>query len=343
MPAKTDGAGWSSYGERDAHAEEIPTGFSIISSVTPGNMMKPLLFTMPGNEEFGAQLRLHLPCDIGDLQIHHFPDQESCPRFLTSVVERNVIFVSSLDRPDAVILPLYLAACVARELGARSIGFVIPYLPYMRQDARFKEGDGVTSLHFARLISSCCDWLVTVDPHLHRHHAMSDIYTVATKVVHAAPFIAKWIVANVTRPVIFGPDAESEQWVAEVADAADCPYAVLEKTRDGDSDVTVSIPDASFWIGMSPVLVDDIVSTARTMVAAATQIELAGMALPVCIAVHPLFADDAFAVLRTSAVDRIVSCNTVAHPTNRINLCEPIAMAVRELLAAMSVTPSMTA
>lgn len=299
--------------------------------------MNPILFTMPGNEEFGAQLRQFLPCESGEMQVRHFPDQESCPRFLTPVAGRDVIFACALDSPDAKVLSLYLAACVARELGARSVGLVIPYLPYMRQDARFKEGEGVTSQHFARFLSSCCNWLVTVDPHLHRHHALSDIYPIATRVVHAAPEIAKWIAANVTNPVIFGPDAESEQWVAEVADAADCPYTVLNKIRRGDADVEVSIPDAAFWVGMTPVLVDDIVSTARTMIAATYQIELAGMAPPVCIAVHPLFVGDAFAALHAGGVERIVSCNTVAHATNRINLCQPIAAAIGEILAEMSV------
>lgn len=301
--------------------------------------MKPILFTMPGNEEFGARLRAALHCDAGDLQIHHFPDQESCPQFATPVAGRDVVFSCALEQPDSKIMHLYLAACVARELGARSVGFVVPYLPYMRQDARFREGEGITSRHFARLLSSCGDWLVTVDPHLHRYHALSDIYSMKTRVVHAGPEIAKWIAAYVTNPVIFGPDSESEQWVAEVADAADCPYTVLSKTRRGDADVEVSIPDASFWVGMTPILVDDIVSTARTMIAATRQIELAGMAPPVCIAVHPLFAGDAFAALHAAGVERIVSCNTVAHATNRIDLCQPIAAAIGELLAEMSVAP----
>jgi ribose-phosphate pyrophosphokinase len=296
--------------------------------------MNPILFTIPGNEDFGLQLQAVLSCDAGDLQIHHFPDKESCPRFITPIEGRDVVIVCNLDRPDGKIMSLYLAACVARELGARSVGLVIPYLPYMRQDTRFKNGEGITSLHFAHLISSCCDWVVTVDPYLHRHNALSDIFTIPTKIVHAAPGVAKWIVDNVTSPVIFGLDTKSEQWVAEVAEAADCPNVTLNMTRCGDSDVEVSVPDASFWVGMTPVLMDDIVSTARTMITAVHQIELAGMAPAVCVVVHPLFAGDAFVALQTCGVDRIVSCNTVTHVTNRINLCASVAIAIIEMLVA---------
>lgn len=299
-------------------------------------ILKPILFTMPGNEVFAAQLRPFLPCEAGDMLIHQFPDGESCPRLFTPVAGRDVVFACALDRPDGKIIALYLAACVARELGARSVGFIIPYLPYMRQDARFKTGEGITSTHFARIISGCCDWLVTVEPHLHRHHQLSDIYSVATKAVHAAPEISKWIAANIKQPIIVGPDAESEQWLARIADAARCPYSVLQKKRSGDRAVEVSIPDTSSWIGMTPVLVDDIVSTARTMVAAATQIVSAGLMPPVCIAVHPLFAGDAYAALHAAGVDRIVSCNTVEHFTNRINVCQPIAAAVGDMLKERS-------
>lgn len=301
--------------------------------------MNPILFTMPGSESFGLQLSQELLCDKGELQIWRFPDQESCPRFHSDIVGRDVIIVCELDLPDVKVVPLYLAACVARELGARSVGLVIPYLPYMRQDKCFQQGEGVTSLHFARLISSCCDWLVTVDPHLHRHHAMSEIYTIPSTVVHAAPSLAQWVVENIPNAVIIGPDAESEQWVAEVAKAANCPYTVLTKIRHGDDDVEVSILDAARWVDMTPVLVDDIVSTARTMIAAAVQIERVGMMPPVCLAVHPIFAGDAYIALRTSGVDRIVSCNTVAHASNKINLCPAIASAVSSMLSSLAAAP----
>ena len=294
--------------------------------------MLPILFTMPGNAAFGAQLSPFLPCEIGEIQVHQFPDGESCPRLLTPVAQRDVVFACALDQPDGKIMALYLAACIARELGACSVGFVIPYLPYMRQDARFKEGEGITSVHFARLISSCCDWIVTVDPHLHRHHDLSDIYRINTEVVHAAPEISKWIVDNIDRPVVIGPDQESEQWVAQVANAAGCPYTVLQKKRSGDHDVEVSIPDTATWQGMTPVLVDDIISTARTMIAAAQQIKLAGMKPPVCIGVHPLFVGDAYAALSAAGVERIVSCNTVEHVSNQINVCQAIATAVKTLV-----------
>lgn len=187
---------------------------------------------------------------------------------------------------------------MARELGARSVGVVAPYLPYMRQDAMFAPGQGVTSRRVARLLSGCCDWLVTVAPHLHRYRSLSEIYAIATEVVPAAPLIARWVALHVARPLLVGPDEESGQWVAQVAAGVSCPYTVLRKVRSGDRAVAVSLPDAAALAGRTPVLVDDIVSTARTMIAAVGQLKAAGAAPPVCIGVHALFAGAAYAELQ---------------------------------------------
>jgi len=295
--------------------------------------MSPLLLAMPGAEALAAALAPVLACEQGVLTLHRFPDGENCPQILPEPRGRDVVLVAALDHPDAKLLPLYLSACVARELGASRVVLVLPYLPYMRQDAVFQPGQGITARHFARLLSSCCDALVTVDPHLHRIPSLDEVYSVASEVVPAAPAIAQWIRQNVAQPVVVGPDGESEQWAAHVAGLADCPYTVLSKVRSGDHEVAVSLPPAQLLAGRTPVLVDDIVSTARTMVAAAGQLQLAGAAAPVCIAVHALFAGDACSVLEQAGVADIVSCNTVPHASNAIDLMPALAAAALRMLA----------
>ncbi|HZW11947.1 MAG TPA: ribose-phosphate pyrophosphokinase [Noviherbaspirillum sp.] len=299
--------------------------------------MIPILFPMPGNEAFALHLDRAISCEVGQMEMRHFPDGESYIRLLSPVRERDVIFVCTLDRPDEKMMSLYLAASIARELGARRVGLVAPYLAYMRQDARFKEGEGVTSAHFARFVSDFCDWLVTVDPHLHRHHKLNEIYSIPTKVVRAAPVIGDWIAANVERPVIVGPDSESEQWAAKVAKSVGCPYTILDKTRTGDRSVSVSKPDTSAWNGGTPVLVDDITSTAQTMIAAVKRLKEAGLPPPVCVTVHPIFAGNAYEDLKAAGVDRIVSCNTIAHASNQIDLSDEVAVAAVELMAILPI------
>ena len=76
--------------------------------------MKPLLLALPGAQAFAMRLAACLPCEPGELEIHRFPDGESCPRLPPDVAGRDVLLVAALDRPDEKFMALYLAAGVAR-------------------------------------------------------------------------------------------------------------------------------------------------------------------------------------------------------------------------------------
>lgn len=297
-------------------------------------MTTPLLFALPGNQAVTAALAQSLGWDIGAMTVRRFPDGESYIRYLTPIKGREIVLVCTLDRPDDKMLALYLAACVARELGADRVGLVAPYLAYMRQDWAFKEGEGVTARHFARLIGSAVEWLVTVDPHLHRISDLATIYPIATRVVHAATAISGWIERHVKNPLVIGPDGESEQWAAEVAGNIGCPFTVLSKVRHGDRDVEVSVPDIERWRQCTPVLVDDIASTARTLIAAVSHLKsVSTLAPPVCAVVHPLFAGDAYESLYRHGVATIVGCNTVGHSCAQIDIVPALLPALRSLAA----------
>jgi ribose-phosphate pyrophosphokinase len=296
-------------------------------------MMALLLFAMPGNEAMTGALARRLDGDVGKVETRAFPDGETYLRFLADPAARALGLVCTLDRPNEKILPLLLAAATARELGAASVGLVAPYLAYMRQDQRFKPGEAVTSRAFARLLSGAFDWLVTTDPHLHRYGSLQDIYRIPTRAVHAAPLISQWIKTRVERPLIIGPDRESEQWVAAVARDAGAPHAVLEKVRRGDRDVEISAPDLGDLDGRTPVLVDDIISSGHTMLEAVHLVIARGATAPICVAIHGLFADDSSARLAQAGA-RVVTSNSIPHATNEIDVAEILAGAIGELAPA---------
>lgn len=286
--------------------------------------MTPLLVAIPGNERLTEELAATLRYDVGRLEIRAFPDGETYLRFHTSPDGRSIGIVCTLSHPNEKLLPLIFSAATARELGAAKVGLVAPYLAYMRQDRRFKPGEAVTSRQVARLLSDTFDWLVTVDPHLHRYSSLAEIYSIPTQVVHAAPFISGWIKANISNPLIIGPDSESEQWVAAVASDVGAPYSVLEKVRRGDRDVEIRLKDLEQWKGRTPVLVDDIISTGRTMIEAVHLLTSQGWPSPVCVAVHGLFADDADRLLAGMGA-RLVTTNSVPHKTNAIDIGKTLA------------------
>ncbi len=290
-----------------------------------------IIFAFPGYENLANAIQQQYGCLYGDLEVRHFPDGESYVRLDSEVAGKDVIVVCGLDHPDSKIMSLMFFNDVARELGANKIGLISPYLGYMRQDKRFNQGEAITSNVFAKFISAQFDWLITIDPHLHRHKSLDEIYTIPYKVLHAADTIADWVKRTVEQPVIIGPDEESEQWVKQVAGQAGAPYEILQKQRHGDELVEVSFPHTEKYQSHTAVLVDDIISTAATMVETVKHLHSSGMQQVVCIGVHAIFANDAYDHLKGLGVAKIATCNTIQHISNEIDVSTIITTAIEDL------------
>lgn len=291
-------------------------------------MADRIIFSLPGNEPLTSSLSSLLKIPIGEATFRYFPDGESYVRIEGDVKGKEVIVACTLHMPDDKLLPLYFFNETLREFGASKVTLVAPYLAYMRQDKRFNAGEAITSELFAKLLSGMADELITIDPHLHRRSNLGEIYSIPSKVLHAAPLISNWIKENITNALLVGPDMESGQWVSEVASEVGAPYIVLRKDRKGDSDVTVHLPDVSAYKGLHPVLVDDIISTAHTMAEALTKLKEAGFSQPVCIGVHGVFAGEALSLL-TSAGAEVITTNSIPRNTGLIDISELLAGALK--------------
>ncbi len=296
--------------------------------------MEPVVIALPWNEALAERLAARLGVEPATCRVHRFPDGEDYVRLPVDVSGRAVVLACTLHRPSERALGLLFAAETARELGATSIGLVAPYLGYMRQDHRFHAGEGITSAYFARMVSASVNWSITVDPHLHRWNSLDQIYSIRSRVIPAAPDIASWLRASIDQPYLIGPDAESVQWVGAVARAAGVPHTVLEKTRRGDRDVQVTAPDLAPLEGRTPVILDDIISTASTMIETVRHLTAAGAPAPLCIGTHAVFAADAHDQLLASGVRGVVTCNTIEHPSNGIDVLDRVAAATAEMITA---------
>jgi ribose-phosphate pyrophosphokinase len=291
-------------------------------------MSNCVLFTMPGNEVLANSLIKLLHAEPGEAIIRHFPDGETYVKVDSDVYEKEAIIVCSLHQPDDKILPLYFLAKTLKEFRASPVTLISPYLAYMRQDKRFTNGECISSELFAKLLSSFVDKLITIDPHLHRRISLDEIYPIHTSVLHVSHLVSKWINENIHEPVLIGPDSESEQWVSKVAADANAPYIILEKIRKGDRNVKVSVPQVEKYKESTPVLVDDIISTGNTMIETIGHLKKAGMKPPVCIGIHAVFAARAYDKLIKAGAEKVVTCNTIAHPSNAIYMDELLAQEI---------------
>lgn len=294
--------------------------------------MSVLILSLPGMEPLSARLAAGVGARMGTLALHRFPDGECRVRIDPVVKDKVVVIVASLDRPDEKLLPLVFGAATGRELGAESVGLVAPYLAYMRQDRRFHGGEGISARYFAGILDHSVDWLVTVDPHLHRIRKLEDLFTIPTESVQAEPLMADWVRGHIERPMLIGPDSESMQWVGVLANLLGAPHAVLTKRRSDDRRVEIRLPDLSACVGHQPVLIDDIIASGGTMLESARLLQRAGWPPPACLAVHGVFAGGAYEALQDAGMTTIATCNTIPHPSNAIDVGGLVAAAVTQRL-----------
>jgi ribose-phosphate pyrophosphokinase len=296
--------------------------------------MNRVLMPFPADAALAATVASALQARLAPIAWRHFPDGESLVTLDGSLAGADVAILATLRNPDPLALPLRYAAQTAREFGARSVGVIAPYLAYMRQDTRFHPGEAISAPLFARFLEETFDWLVTVDPHLHRFEQLHSLYGMPATHVSATPAIAGWIAREIPDAMLVGPDSESEQWVARIAAMAGVPYQVLSKERRGDYDVRVSLPDAEAAAGRTPVLVDDIVSSGHTILETLAHLRRLAMPPPVLVTIHAVFAGDAYGQLQAAGLQRIVSTDTIAHESNAIALGAELATAASALMAS---------
>jgi ribose-phosphate pyrophosphokinase len=241
------------------------------------------------------------------------------------------VLLRGLQQPNARLTELLLAAAGARELGAQRLTLVCPYLAYMRQDMAFTPGEVVSQRHVGQLLADCFDAVVTVDPHLHRVPTMDAVVPGRRGIaLTAAPLLGAFVALQVPGALLLGPDEEAGQWVRLAAQGAGLDHAVCHKQRHGDRDVEVALPTAPV-AGRAVVLLDDVASTGRTLVAAARGALAAGAASVDVIVTHGLFVGDAVEQVRAAGVRHVWSTDSVPHPSNVVPLAPLLASALRDL------------
>lgn len=292
-----------------------------------------IVFSFINDNFIANKITSNLHLKRGNVTLRHFPDDESYLKLNSNVKNHHIILVTSLDHPDRKFMPLLLFSNVAKEYGAKSIGLLCPYLGYMRQDERFHSGEAISSNIFAQWISQHFDWLITVDPHLHHHKSLDEIYSIPTRVIHATPSIAEWIINNVETPCIISPNTESSHWIQEVASLTHAPFIILEKIRRGHHQVTASLSDIEKYTNHTPIILDDIISSGQTMIETAHHLSAIGLKPPICIGVHPIFAANSYQTLLNAPISKVITCNTIPHPSNAIDITPLITDALKEFIS----------
>jgi ribose-phosphate pyrophosphokinase len=280
------------------------------------------IITTCGNSQYLAKrIAKKLKAKYSPLTISSFPDGDIYLKFNTSLKNKKLIIVQSFQpHSDMSLFDVIFASQTAKDLGAKKVILVAPYLSYMRQDKRFNPGECISSKVMAKLLNSSVDKIITVDPHIHRYKSLKDIFTISAKRLTANHLIADYIKKHFKNEVIIGPDQESYQWAEEIAKYIHVHATVLKKTRFTARKVKVKMIKPIKIKGKNVVIVDDIISTGHTIAEAAKQARKLGAKSVSAICVHGLFVEKAIEKIKKAGVKKIISTNTIKHKTNQIDI-----------------------
>ena len=286
------------------------------------------VLSFPESRPQAQQLAEAMGITCKPVALHYFPDGES-KLTLPPDLPEEVIFHRSLDHPNDKLVELLLATESAREQGAQHLTLVAPYLCYMRQDKAFHPGEVVSQKIIGRFLARLFDQVLTVDTHLHRIQRLEEAIPITeAHNLTATRAMGEFLLQEQLHPLLLGPDSESRQWVAAIADVAQLDYVIAEKTRLGDREVRVHLPEADYK-NRDIVIVDDVISSGHTVAVAAEQLKQKGVHAVHCLITHALFANDAIEHLKAAGVQHIWSSDSITHSSNVIPLAPLLAEALK--------------
>jgi ribose-phosphate pyrophosphokinase len=260
-------------------------------------------------------------------ELKRFPDGELYLRFTAKIGQDHVAIIQSTCHPqNDNLIGLLLMLDTAKNLGAKRITAVVPYLAYARQDKSFKSGEAVSLLTVLKLIGQAgADELVTVD--IHEESSIRGL-SLPVKNLTAMPLVGKYLNRlKLKNPAVLGADQGAERRAQMVAEEMDADYDYLEKRRITPTKVMMK-PKSLEVRGRDIVIVDDIISTGETVAEAAKILKHQGAREIWAACTHAVLAGNAVQILRAAGVKKIIATDTIERRESLISVAPLIARAL---------------
>lgn len=263
------------------------------------------------NPALAEQVASALGMPLGRSRVERFPDGEVSVLLEESVRRKEVFVLQPTSPPvDQNLVELLAFADAARRAAADRVTAVIPYFGYARSDRRHGRREPIAARMVGDVLQAVgIRQVVTVDLHTEQIEGFFNI-----PVEHLS---AVSILADACRgrlgpdAVVVAPDEGRVQMATRYSDDLGLPLVALQKRREsgGKAAITGIAGDVE---GRSCLLVDDMVSTGGTLIAAMDALLAAGARPDIRIAItHGLLIGDARAALDRKELVELLVTDTV--------------------------------
>jgi ribose-phosphate pyrophosphokinase len=244
---------------------------------------------------------------------YDFANGETFVRYERSVRGVDAFIIQSHPQPiNHWIMEQLLMVDAMKRASAKRITVVAPFFPYARQDKKHKGREPISARLMADLFKAAgADRLMSVDLHTPQIQGFFD-----GPVDHlwALPMLADHIAETFGTETltVVSPDSGRVR-VADIwADRLGTPLAIVHKRRDPDKPNQVQVNEIVGAVeGRDCILVDDMIDTGGTILAAAKALKANGARKVIVAATHGVFSHPAVERLSDPVIDSVVVTNTL--------------------------------
>lgn len=276
------------------------------------------IFSGSSNPSLAKKTADSLGLSLGNIEIATFPDKENRVRVIDNVVGGDVAVVQSTGvSPNRYYMELFLILDSIKRSGAEFTTLVIPYLGYQRQDHIFRDGEGVSLEVIIKILESLgISRVISFDLHSIK---IPELFNIPITHLSALPLFAqeiKKMFPDLRDVTLVSPDMGGIRRIEELSSLLDgAPYVSIEKNRDL---VTGSVESSKINGNVSKIaiMVDDVISTGGSVIAAADLLKKNGAEKVYAMATHGVFAGDAPKKLQDSIIEEVIVTDSIEIRSN---------------------------
>jgi ribose-phosphate pyrophosphokinase len=271
------------------------------------------VFSGSAHPALAAQIMRELEAPLGRAVIGSWRNGETRVKLEENVRGSDVFVIQSMSDPvNHHLMELLLIIDALRRASAARITAVIPYVAYAKQEKKTSGREPISAKLVANLLTTAgADRILTMDLH---SPAIEGFFDIPVDHLRAAPILSRHINRlKLDDLVLVSPDAGGVARAEDLRGRTGGSLAIISKRHPGP-DVTEALEMVGDVNGKPAVIVDDMISTAGTLVVAAELLELRGAGEILAASTHGVFAQDALELIDRSPIERLFVTDTVPLP-----------------------------
>jgi len=276
------------------------------------------IFAGQANEPLARKISDYLGMPLGRVKISAFPDGELLVKLEEDIRGRDVFIIQPTCHPvNETLMELVIFIDCARRASAERITAVMPYFGYARQDRKDEGRVPITAKLVANMIATAgADRVLTMDLHAAQ---VQGFFDVPVDNLMGEPVLSRYYSEKAIEDlVLVSPDAGGAKHARLYANMLGGELAIIDKRRVTGSKVELGyiIGDVE---GKNVLMMDDVITTAGTVSAAATLCRKHGAKAIYVGASHGVLCGPAAKRLREAPIDEVVVTDTVPISAEKID------------------------